>query len=123
MEIPITQEGYDRSYLDGTLLVGVDVLPQQVVKRIMSGNLFWDSNTDNANNYLMAKLSSQDVQILQTSTQALFANDPRMTVAVNITFTGTTRMLTYNLVITPSSDPTPITATYIPATNTLQVQR
>ena len=115
--------GTDRDYRTGAIIHGNDVIAQQVVKRITTapGTMFWDLKSMSIDDSLLDKTSQSGVKQMETVIQSLFSNDPRFTVSAQVFIVQ--RALTIRLVVTPTSDLTPIIVTYIPSTNEIKVER
>jgi len=112
--------GTDRDYNTGLVITGTDVLAQQVVKRLFS-TMYWDSRSLNLDDYLMQKIDFAGAKFLESSIVNLFDNDPRFSLSAKVDLKN--RGVFITMVISPTTDDTPIIVTYDQATNNLKIER
>ena len=109
--------GKNRNQLDFTFNLipdPVDVILESVYKRVTTRQgivdpptgVFWDTNTLNLRDYLLASLSPQDIYSLKAQIEAIFYPELRYSVEATVNFSG--RVLTVLLDITLSDNPSPI---------------
>lgn len=72
--------GLDRSYFDGEAINGIDVLAQDVIKRVTTptDKMWWQPRSIDLTNILYQKINNSEIIALKSTLIDLFSDDPRI---------------------------------------------
>lgn len=110
--------GTDVSIYTGELITGPRVLAEDIVKRITcdEGKMWWCPNTYDCRQLLYKSLTQADVSGLQTTTEQLFSDDPRIaSITANITLQNNN--LIYEITVIPVESRPALKITYSTTTD------
>lgn len=109
-----------------------EVITQDVYRRLTTSvgltdppyGLFWDTSTLDLRDYLMASYSQSQINNLKADIEAVFYNELRYSVSVNVSVTGTgITELKVDVQVFPSTDTRPILVTFVVGTDQVTFTR